>query len=183
MQIEVFHRRKPVNDSQYERAIAVANDIREFLESKEVGPLSNIATSKQIRDAVSDYMKRNSWIPDFKFDSSIPESEPNTNYRIDFIKDISEPDGILTSRFLFEACFDNRQAIGTNILKFELAKRAFEKHPSKKTISLILAADKKSLKQYGWDGSIGSFEEYELALRDPYSSVVTFEPIFLIVRG
>lgn len=182
MQIEVFSQSNPLDESQFESALVVANQIREFLESAKVGPLANMATSKQIRDAIDEYMKRDHWISDFKFDSSIPDSEPNTNYKMDFIKDVTLPSEDLTIRFLFEACFDNRQAIGTNILKFELAKRAFENSPHKRAVSLILAADKKSLKKYGWDGSIGSFEEYELAIRDPYDSILTVKPIFLVVR-
>lgn len=182
MRVEVFTRNPPTEDSKYERAFGIANEIVTHLESTQISPISNIATSKQIRDAVAEYMKKGSWIPDFKFNSSIPDSEPNTNYRIDFIKDIAEPSDKQIMRILFEACFDNRQAIGTNVLKFELATRVFERHENRKAIPIMLVADKRSLKKYGWDGSIGSFEEYELALRDPYSDLLSINPIFLVVR-
>ena len=46
------------------------------------------------------------------------------NYKLDAIKDL-ETNSDTVLRLLFESCFDNRQAIGTNFLKFEIAQKNY----------------------------------------------------------
>ena len=181
MRIEVYFRGEPDKFPFYDLVSSVANSIKGHLESSPLLHTSDEPTSKKIRFLMDEFFSRHNWIRDFKVDSSIPESEPNTNYKLDAIKDI-ETESNVTLRLLFESCFDNRQAIGTNLLKFAVAKREYKGNSRVSPQPILLVADKSNLRKYGWDGSIASFEEYELAIRDPYAEILELSPIFLVIR-
>ena len=139
--------------------------------------------SAQFRNYVRSFFRENSWITNYKFTSDVPEDISDVNYRFDGILDLNSSSCSHRHRILLEICFDNRQTIGTNLLKFELAARAFESDSSKKSLGIMLCADRLSLRQFGWDESAGSSEEYEVALRGPYGDLLKHQPTLLVIRG
>ena len=137
------------------------------LEKIIVAKNSKDSPSKQIKDATEEIFRNGGdWRQPFQFD---------------MIDEISA-DCEHSHRILVEQCFDNRQAIGTNLLKFQLASSLFENHLKHTALSIIICADRHSLKLFGWDGSIASSEEYEAALRGPYANIITANVVLMVIR-
>lgn len=67
--------------------------------------------------------------------------------------------------------FDNRQAIGTNLLKFEVGHQAFIGN-NKDVVSVGICISEEAKIQYGWDSSVATFDEYSGALTMQYSNVL-----------
>jgi len=102
---------------------------------------------------------------------------PHANYTVDAIykAGANELGGF---QFAVEACFDNRQSIGTNLLKFEIARQ----NSQNPMFGLIIAGNRELLKEYGWDGSIASAEEYESAMTSAYAEIIRAN-IYLLTLG
>lgn len=152
--------------------------IRRSLESIILSNSHTDSASKQVKDQMLNVLLEKGWLPDIKINKNISEVYPMANYILDAMKDIRGKDCPHAHRFFVEFCFDNRQAIGSNILKFEVASRAaieFNLDP----IPILICAEQETLKHFGWDGSIASANEYEHALRVAYSDVVNHPAIIL----
>jgi hypothetical protein len=117
------------------------------------------------------------------FDSRVPSSINSANYRIDAVLDSEVTlECNHRHRIYLEICFDNRQAIGTNLLKFHAASEIFNIEPNRKSLAILVCADNRTLKKHNWDSSAASSEEYEFAIRTPYSTVITEMPLLLTLR-
>jgi hypothetical protein len=158
----------------------VLASFREHLQSFEVDSSSRV--SAQLRKHVKNYFLENSWIMNYKFATDVPEDLSDVNYRFDGILDLQDTACQHRHRFLIEICFDNRQSIGTNLLKFELAAKSFESSSNRKAHGFMLCADRRALRKFGWDESAGSSEEYEVALRGPYGEIMKHQPTLLVIR-
>lgn len=140
-------------------------------------------STKQIETKLLPILKENGWELNFKFDSSTASIFPTANYTLDAIKNISDDKCSHKHRFLLELCFDNRQAIGTNLLKFQAATRKFETEASNKAISILVCGERSALVSLNWDGGVASHSEYENALRTVYKDLFNFNLAYLVVRG
>lgn len=136
--------------------------------------------SKIVRDSLNTVFRTNGWDVSVLLSPRFPRDVPNQNVLLDACTDSSL--GACRSRHLLgvEICFDNRQSIGTNLLKFEMSRREFQKSTGGDTLGLIVVCDKKTLRIGGWDSSVASSEEYELALSAAYRGLVK-APIGLLV--
>ena len=85
-------------------------------------------------------------------------------------------------RFFSEFCFDNRQAIGTNLLKFQVAAANSRFH-GYSPLGFLICADGFSIKNYGWDGGVASYQEYDHAIRIPYKNILNEPPILISIRS
>jgi hypothetical protein len=67
--------------------------------------------------------------------------------------------------------FDNRQAIGTNLLKFAVGQASFagENHD---VISLGICVSEGAKIRNGWDASVAIFDEYSGAIMMQYKNVI-----------
>lgn len=139
--------------------------------------------SSQIKDHISAHLLNLKWREKFVFDSRVPTSINSANYRFDAVLDSEE---VLQCghrhRIFLEICFDNRQAIGTNLLKFQAGSELFDTSSERKSLAVLICADNRTLKKYNWDSSAASLEEYEFAFRTPYSSIIRKEPLLLAIR-
>ena len=140
------------------------------------------SASRQIKDATGLIFSSGNWRHPFQFDTDVSDVFPTTNYQLDAALDTELEECGHRHRILVEHCFDNRQAIGTNLLKFQLASSIYESAINSIALPIIICADKISLKTLGWDGSIGSSEEYENAIRGPYKTTLTVFPVLLVIR-
>jgi hypothetical protein len=122
------------------------------------------------------------WQANFLGLESIPRTMPNKNYVIDFIFDGSCSDCKKRHRLFVEVCFDNRQAIGTNILKLDSAASFFQDKTSGVALSVIVCADRKALSTGGWDSGVGDEEEYQIALNTAYKKHLKTNISLLIMR-
>lgn len=161
----------------------VISAIQSHLENIQLSKNSTEPASKQIKDATMEIFQKSAWRHPFLFDTTVSDVFPKTNYQIDAVLDSPSSECSHNHRFLVEHCFDNRQAIGTNLLKFELATSIFENSLSSKALPILICADKISLKSFGWDGSIASSEEYENAIRSAYSQIIKTAPVLIVIRN
>jgi hypothetical protein len=140
-------------------------------------------TTQQIQKQLNPQLEILGWILNFTYDSNTISGSPSANYHLNAIKDLPDDKCGHRHRLLLELCFDNRQAIGTNLLKFETAKRIFEKNPDCQTNSIILCGSQEALTNLKWDGGVASFSEYENALLTVYKDIFTFSPCYLIIQS
>lgn len=119
----------------------------------------------QIETALRDFKSKVLIIP------NVPVTGHDANYRVDFLKTIREHECGHKHQIAIELCFDNRQVIGTNLLKAHLANNLSEKGQG---IAILLVAEEK-LRDQAYDSSIGTESEYETALLSAYSSIVDSE--------
>lgn len=159
----------------------VLASFNKHLQSFEADSTSRV--SAQLRKHIKKYFLEHSWLTNYKFASEVPEDLSDVNYRFDGILDVQQNECDHRHRFLIEICFDNRQSIGTNLLKFELAAKNFESLQNRKAHGFMLCADRAALKKFGWDESAGSSEEYEVALRGPYGEIMQHQPTLLVIRS
>ena len=140
------------------------------------------SASKQLKNQMFNQLISDGWRPQFKVSKAVSEVYPLANYVLDAMHDFSSVECGHTHRFFVEFCFDNRQAIGSNILKFEVASRAAaDAHCV--PVPVLVCADAETLKYFGWDGSIASASEYEYALRVVYREIMHFPPIILALHN
>lgn len=152
------------------------------LEAVIIETSTDTSASKQVKDHMFNQLVMDGWRPRFKIDKNISELYPIANYILDAMQDFSSDDCNHIHRLLVEFCFDNRQAIGSNILKFEVASRsALESnvHP----VPILICADPEALKHFGWDASIANANEYEYAVRDVYRKIIQHPPIILALHS
>ena len=142
---------------------------------------TDTSASKQVKDYMLNQLISEGWRPRFKIDKNISELYPLANYVLDAMQDFSSDKCNHIHRFFIEFCFDNRQAIGSNILKFEVASRAAVES-NFDPLPILICADPKALKHFGWDGSIASENEYEYALRVVYRKIMQHPPIILALH-
>ena len=143
---------------------------------------ASIPISKQIKSALDIFFKRHNAILDFQFCGALAHDFPKANYQVNYAVDIFDAGCGHEHRILAEMCFDNRQAIGTNLLKFQVSQFFCDEIINRDLLSIIICADRRSLIKYGWDGGVASSEEYEFAARNPYQNVIAKPPVLLVIR-
>lgn len=121
------------------------------------------------------------WKKNFEIDSKISNEYPSAIFTIDYFLDIKDADCSHKHRFFLEISFDNRQNLGTNLLKFEVASMNSHKFEFK-TLPLLICADEAILKKYNWDGAIADIWEYDHAIRIPYADVLREIPVLISIR-
>ena len=144
----------------------------------------NFSRTKTFRGLLRGLVEMNSnWNWKFLGLDAIPDGLFNENYVIDAVSDQAFNSCSRRHRLLVELCFDNRQAIGTNILKLESAARQFESRTGGKAYCLIICADRKALKNGLWDSGVADEEEYQIAISTAYREFVTSPFSLLILRN
>ena len=162
--------------------IETINALQASLEAVIIETTMETSASKQVKDHMFNQLVADGWRPRFKIDKNISELYPFANYILDAMQDFSSNKCNHTHRFLVEFCFDNRQAIGSNILKFEVASRA-ALESNFQPVPILICADSEALKHFGWDGSIASANEYEYAVRDVYRKIIQHPPMILALHS
>lgn len=151
------------------------------LEAVVIETSADSSASKQLKNHMFNQLITNGWRPQFKISKEVSESYPLANYILDAMHDFSSDKCNHTHRFFVEFCFDNRQAIGSNILKFEVASRAAVES-NYLPVPVLVCADAGALKYFGWDGSIAGASEYEYAVRAVYRGIMLYPPIILALH-
>ena len=111
--------------------------------------------------------------------SVLPPNRASSNYRIDYQVRSTETGTDSKKLISLELVFDNRQAVGTNLLKLESSARQFVSDTKGTCMSLIVAPS-QNLKDLGfWDNSVATGPEYSWAIRKAYSFLLS-HPLLLI---
>lgn len=145
---------------------------------------SDFDRKRSIRDTLmSQLTPALGWVHQLLGVESVPPNLHNKNYVVDFAKDSNFSDCTNRHRVLVEICFDNRQAIGTNIFKLESAARSFREKTGGEAIGIMVCADRKILKIGGWDSGVADDEEYQVALDTAYASFLSSAISLLVIRS
>lgn len=123
------------------------------------------------------------WVRQLVGIDAIPSNLHNQNYVIDFSSDYQSEVCSERHRVLLEICFDNRQAIGTNIFKLETAAKNFREKTGGDAVGIIICGDRKSLKVGGWDAGVADEEEYQVALGTAYGDYLSSSISLLVLRA
>ena len=132
----------------------------------------SVAPSKIVRNALEHEFRTRDWDLSMLLAPRFPRDIPNQTVLIDASSSAREKDCQERHLLSVEICFDNRQTIGTNLLKMEMARREFLKQGKGETLGLLIVASRQTLRDGGWDNSVGSSEEYETALISGYGSLI-----------
>jgi hypothetical protein len=113
------------------------------------------------------------WKPNVSLISDLPIDIPKASYTMAFQK-MAQVDNC-DARHLasLELCFDNRQAIAGHLAKADMAARSFDPRDAGNVSMTVLAVLTKAAKvSGGWDGSVGTFDEYDYAIDGPFKKFI-----------
>lgn len=148
------------------------------LEQVKLPENSKDSTTGILRGQLDDSFSEMGWRSSLMASSKVSIEFPTANYILDLYLDSSNESCEHKHRFFIEFCFDNRQAIGTNLLKFEVAaKNAIEQ--GLLPLPILLCATSMAIKKFGWDGGVASYQEYDHAIRIPYRNIIDNPPILI----
>ena len=142
-----------------------------------VHPKHAVKTTEFIRQSLKEPLS--SWSTKVLFTSALPPVRAASNYKIDYQLRSSNQDPKTKRLISLELVFDNRQAIGTNLLKLESAARQFALDTGGFSLSVIVAPSQQLKNRGFWDSSVATDAEYSWAVRNAYSSLLT-SPLALI---
>lgn len=108
----------------------------------------------------------------FRISSDIPLERSYANYLMDAVLD--EYDSICghNHRINLQLFLDNRQAIGTNLLKFEISSNRFEISKKNRALAIAISIDKNCKKILNIDNSVATYSEYEKACNTAYVDIL-----------
>ncbi len=135
-------------------------------------PEASSTLRNAIQPVLQEYKEKVLIVPDLAL------SNHDANYRMDYLRVFRNNDCGHVHQIAIEVCFDNRQAIGTNILKGHLANGLMKSSTSASAAALLVVAERK-IQIEAFDSSIGSEIEYEAALFGAYANIAT-SPIAIL---
>jgi hypothetical protein len=139
--------------------------------------------SNIIKNGLSEIETLPGWEKKFLFSREAHSSLPNANYTVNYLFVEPKCDCGFRHKIFVHLCFDNRQAIGTHLLRFKAAMVGNAKQPLDRPVSVAVVADSKAKSRFGWDNSAGTYEEFAQAIEFEYSEILDLPIHFLIVRS
>jgi hypothetical protein len=158
--------------------LIVIEQLTEALRFVELPSNSKEQTTSVLRTQLDESLDGSGWKEGFRIDNLISLEFPTANYTLDLSLDGLHASCNHSHRYFIEFCFDNRQAIGTNLLKFEVASRNSVLQ-DRVPLPILICATSQAIKQFGWDSGVASYQEYDHALRIPYKNVMTHPPVLV----
>lgn len=154
--------------------------VRRSLEDVDLAQMgSTIKASEFIRQSIERPLK--TWSTKALFTSAFPPIKAMSNYRIDYQVRNLEIEPNLKEQVTLELAFDNRQAVGTNLLKLESSARQFASDTGGTCMSVLIAPS-QDLKDLGfWDNSVATAPEYSWAIRVAYKFLLISPLVLLTV--
>jgi len=122
------------------------------------------------------------WEKKFLFSREAHTSLPNANYTMNYLFVEQKCHCGFRHKVFFHLCFDNRQAIGTHLLRFKLATFSGENQSVDKPVAVAVVADSGARSSFGWDNSASTYEEFEQAVEFEYAQVLDLTLHFLVIR-
>lgn len=138
--------------------------------------------SNQIKAILQEPAVYGDWELDFLVSPQATRDYPDAHLKINYLWVSSDCQCNRRHKIFVHRCFDNRQAIGTNLMRFMVADKSPTKSSNDDYAFVALVAD-RGAKQSAWDGAIGAYEEYFFAVNGGYQ-VLEIPPLdFAIIRG
>ena len=142
---------------------------------------SSGSTSKKLINALTPKLRMESWRNLWPIDRTV-SSNAYASFFIDYYKDENSLNCGHLHRYFLQFMFDNRQAIGTNLIKFEIASRN-SLLGNRIPTCIAICAEELSVKKLGWDGGVASSQEYLDAINGPYLSILTNPPMIFSIEN
>lgn len=161
-------------------AAGVIDDIKNLLTSTAVSTEVKSGMTSKVKDALLPELRILGWKDKFPIDKSVTYDD-YASFFVDMYLDTPEQECSHSHRFLLQFMFDNRQAIGTNLIKFDIAAYNAAKS-NRLTTAIAICAEKNEIKKLGWDGSAASAQEYLNAITGPYESIIKFPPYIFSIK-
>jgi hypothetical protein len=161
----------------------VISGLVKFLQSLELDNDGPGATSNKIKVPLTNWAKENGWRPNRIIDSTIPSGISNSIYKVNLLRDIPLNSCPHHHRVFFHCFFDNRQAIGTNLIRLDYAIGNFQTQESRIGHGVALVLDGAAKTFFGWDNAVGTWEEYDFAVKKTFSNFAKNPIDFWIIRG
>ena len=154
-------------DNQQDAIMRLNHALLGYLKEFDRNPIS----SAQLRALVVECLTRSNWSPNVLVTKSLPLGNPLATLRVNGLIDLSSCPCKKRHRILLNCMFDNRQALGTNLLKFEVGASEYQ-NELRDVISVGICISEGSKQRNNWDSSIATFDEYSAALMHQYSKVL-----------
>jgi hypothetical protein len=182
LKIEIREAKNP-GRSECERVNAVKRELEVFLSGLDFDGDSKLAASNKIKVPLFLWADSKGWKRNRLVNPGIPSGIPTSVYKVNLLSDLPNCACGRHHRIFFHAFFDNRQAIGTNLLRLGVAKKYFEQTSENEAELIALVIDSKSKDFFGWDNSVGTVEEYEYAQTKIYNFALESEINFWVIRS
>ena len=143
--------------------------------------LADGGPSRQVRDLVEGKMLTSGWESRVLLDRQLPSEISLANYTVDYQLIFESQACDCKHQLIVEMCFDNRQAIGTNLLKADFANRSFNSSPKRASIAILVVLNSGARESGRWDNGVGVQDEYSLALRRVYADNVSTTILLLVI--
>lgn len=159
-------------------------ELLEFKRYLEVLNLKETSTSPSvaIRSHLKTFEQREGWFAEEEVSRHLSAALPKGNYKVNFLHVIKNCECGKRHKLYIHLCFDNRQALGTHLLRFKLAEGRDGPLENEENLYVAVVADHRSKKLYGWDNAVASQAEFEQALNEQYQDVLELSLTLLIVR-
>ena len=132
--------------------------------------------SAAVKEALLNLMDE-SWEIDSLISRQAPRDFPTANFKINYLRVISDCSCDERHKIFLHRCFDNRQAIGANLLRFEVASKELNDWSG---VFIAIVASSRA-KKVAWDGSVATYEEYVHSLNGPYSKIFQAPIDFMVM--
>ena len=147
--------------------IRIEDALLSYLKSSQGETVSTAMLRAEVVRTLDDF----GWHTNAFVTSKLPVGTPQAGLRVNGLRDISDCGCKMRHRVIMNCLLDNRQAIGTNLLKFELASKSYSSdHRDCTSVGLCISEDTKSRRQ--WDTSVGTYSDYVAMLNTPYSGII-----------
>lgn len=175
-------KKRPVRDLNLEDLCKFETDTLEILANK-LGDLRFSDNPTKSAEVLGDWFWRTcedlNSIQKFRISADIPLERIYANYLMDAVVDEYKSDCGHNHRINLQLFLDNRQAIGTNLLKFEISADRFQTTDFDKALAIGITVDKDCKKRLKIDGSVATFSEYEKACNNAYLEILKSRLVFI----
>lgn len=155
-------------------------DILRLFELVEIVDSDGLKMSSKVTSALYPVLVAAGWKQRFPIDNSVGHDDYESFFIDYFLDENSETCGH-KHRYLLQFMFDNRQAIGTNLLKFDIAAKNSSEH-NRVVTNIGICVEKSVIRKLGWDYSAASAQEYINAIVGPYKKVLNNPPLVLAIE-
>jgi hypothetical protein len=141
------------------------------------------SASSAIQSHLREVLLKEGWLERQLISRDALNDLSNAAYRVNFFYLVQDCSCENNHRFYLHLCFDNRQAVGTNLLRFELAQKKLSDGAKQRHTYLAFVIDTYAKEKYGWDNSAGTYEEYRHALESAYKGILSPRVDYFVIRA
>lgn len=140
------------------------------------------APTKLIKDHLTLHLSGLGWQKNQQVNQSVPLIFAGTNFKTDFTKLFRATLCGKDHQVSIELAADNRQVIGTNLLKLEVSSREYEAATGNVGFGFVICPGHGVGERVGWDKAVADSSEYENAIRVGYGNIFQTGIELVVIR-